>query len=148
MTAVGSGINQNIGATLRQSAVQSRFQGFIGSSPVSNDKSSQKTINFSGRSDNSVNKAGKLIKSLLSTSISRRPRSAYSCNNALTKEICPYRARRSSRHYLQDGLPKIARYCVFSLSVCEPTAANLLKGNVCGRGRLSKIAFFATLCQR
>ena len=30
MTAVGSGINQNIGATLRQTAIQSGFQGFIG----------------------------------------------------------------------------------------------------------------------
>ena len=70
-----------------------------------------------------------LIKSLLSTSISRRPRSAYSCNNALTKGRFARTACAGHQDIIAGRPAKNCSVLRFSLSVCEPTAANLLKGN-------------------
>ena len=89
-----------------------------------------------------------MVRSLLSTSISRRPLAPYSCSNALTNDDLPVPRDPVSRTLLA-GRP--ARNCSVlrtSLAVWLSTAARRDNGKVCGAGRLSKVPLLPAFCQR
>ena len=105
-------------------------------------------MNFSGRGSSSTKSTGRVAKSCLSTSIRRRPCSAYSCSSALTSDDLPVPRAPVSKTLLAA---RPARNCSVLRTSCRiwvSMAARRFSGKVCGRGRLCKMPRLPAFCQR
>ena len=105
-------------------------------------------MNFSLRGASSSSRAGRAARSCLSTSIRRRPRSAYSCSRALMSEDLPVPRAPVSRALLAG---RSARNCSVLRTrrwVCGLMAHRRARGKVCGRGRAVSRPPLPCFCQR